>query len=260
MIKKVKVLNKNECENIFKIILELKGFWKLRNEDDNPFELPRLTLGAVSYIDALSSYQNYQAEASLQNPVLEKHLNDLYTKILNELKKATEIECEYSKTNALPGFHIFGSDIYFEEEAGKFHHDRQNELIDWGDIEYNIERNLSFTLSIKLPNRGAGLILLRDQVQVDDSLKENEEDSQILQEVIENSFQMNTILQTRNDTHINLNELEFIKYEEGYMFIHSGRFTHAMAPAIEMTPADMRITLQGHGILDQKSNKYLIYW
>jgi hypothetical protein len=44
------------------------------------------------------------------------------------------------------------------------------------------------------------------------------------------------------------------------MFIHSGKFTHAMAPAIEMSPEDMRITLQGHGILDEKSNKYLIYW
>jgi len=71
---------------------------------------------------------------------------------------------------------------------------------------------------------------------------------------------MNDIFQTRDDTHINLNELKFIKYEEGYMFIHSGKFTHAMAPAIEMSPEDMRITLQGHGILDEKSNKYLIYW
>jgi hypothetical protein len=260
MIKKVKVLNKDECENIFKIILELKSFWKLRNEDDHPFELPRFTLGAVSYIDAISSYHNYQEEAALQNPLLERHLSDLYIKVLHELEKATGIECEYSKTNALPGFHIFGSDIYFEEEAGKFHHDRQNELIDWGEICYDPIKNLSFTLSIKLPSRGAGLILLGDQVEVENSFKENKADSQILKEVIENSFQMNTIFQTRDDTHINLNELEFIKYEEGYMFIHSGKFTHAMAPAIEMSPEDMRITLQGHGILDEKSNKYLIYW
>jgi len=90
MIKKVKVLNKDECENIFRIILELKGSWKLRNEDDHPFELPRFTLGAVSYIDAISSYQNYQEEAALQNPLLEKHLSNLYVKVLNELKKSTE--------------------------------------------------------------------------------------------------------------------------------------------------------------------------
>ena len=260
MIKKIQVLNKNESADIYERIIRLKPYWKHRDEDEHPFDLPRYTLGAVAYIDAIVSYENYLKVAAEENLMLKENLADFYEIVRLVLEEALEISCTYAEPNALPGFHIFGSDIYFEEEPGKFHHDRQDELIKWGDIIYEPLENISFTLSLKLPARGAGLILLGDQVLVDDSLKESDEDSQILQDVIETSFQMNEVFYTRNDTHIDLSKLEFIKYEEGFMFIHSGRFTHAMAPAIQMKSDEMRITLQGHGILSKKDNKYLLYW
>ncbi len=260
MIKKIQVFNKNEVADLSERIVNLKEYWKHRDEDEHPFDLPRFTLGAVAYIDAIVSYENYLKVATEENFILKGKLPDLYEKLKQALEDALELSCVYAEPNALPGFHIFGSDIYFEEEPGKFHHDRQDELIQWGDIVYEPFKNISFTLAIKLPNRGAGLILLGDQVPVDNALKENKEDSQILQDVIETSFQMNEVFYTRNDTHIDLSKLEFIKYEEGFMFIHSGRFTHAMAPAIQMRSNDMRITLQGHGIFSEKDNKYLLYW
>ena len=77
---------------------------------------------------------------------------------------------------------------------------------------------------------------------------------------METSFAMAKSLGTRCDTAIDLNDLAYIKYEEGYMFLHSGKFTHAMAPAILIQDNDMRVTLQGHGILDKDKDEYLIYW
>lgn len=260
MLKKVKVLEKAEVLNIYEILNSLKGYWELRNEDEHPFELPRFTLGSASYIDAKSSYEKYRKKAEEFNPLLEKNLAALYEKVLSSLETALEKKCEYSCENALPGFHIFGSDIYFEEESGNFHHDRQDELIDWGDIQHNSANNLSFTLSIKLPKRGAGLILFSDQVKVDNAFKESEENVSLLKEVLLSSYSFQEAIETPCDLSDLVNDLEFIKYEEGYMFIHSGKFTHAMAPAIEMTKDDMRITLQGHGILDEAADKYLLYW
>ena len=174
--------------------------------------------------------------------------------------KATGKECQYAPGIALPGFHIFGSDIYFEEECGKFHHDRQDELIDWKEVQHAPSKNLSFTLSIKSPKRGAGLILVKSQIESNPDWEENEEDKAMLLETLETSFAMAKSIGTRCDTSVDLNDLAFIKYEEGYMFLHSGKFTHAMAPAILIQDEDMRITLQGHGILDEEKDEYLIYW
>lgn len=260
MLKKVKVLEKEEVLNIYERLNDLKDYWELRNEDEHPFELPRFTLGSASYIDAKYSYEKYIKKAEEFNPLLEKNLAALYEKVLSSLETALEKECEYSSGNALPGFHIFGSDIYFEEESGNFHHDRQDELIDWGEVQHNPANNLSFTLSIKLPKRGAGLILFRDQVSVDKVFQETEENITVLKEILVNSYSFKEAVETPCDLNELVNELEFIKYEEGYMFIHSGKFTHAMAPAIEMAKDDMRITLQGHGILDEATGKYLLYW
>lgn len=260
MLKKIQVLNKEESLHIFKKVLDLKDKWVSRQESEGGFDLPRFTLGAVSYIDALESYDFYLKKAGEENKILYEELKDLYDKTLQELIKATAKNCRYAAGIALPGFHIFGSDIFFEEECGKFHHDRQDELIDWKGIKHDPFKNLSFTLSIKQPKRGAGLILVKSQINSNSTWEENEKDKAILLETLETSFAMAKSLGTRCDTSVDLNDLAFIKYEEGYMFLHSGKFTHAMAPAILIQDDDMRITLQGHGILDEDRDEYLIYW
>ncbi len=260
MLKKIQVLNQEETHRVFEKILKLKDKWVSRQESEEGFDLPRFTLGAVSYIDALESYEKYLGKSERENKLLYAELKDLYDKVINELSIATATTCKYAPGIALPGFHIFGSDIFFEEECGKFHHDRQDELINWKGIKHDPSKNLSFTLAIKLPNRGAGLILVKSQIESNPAWEESKENQAILLETLETSFAMAKSLGTRCDTSVDLNDLAFIKYEEGYMFLHSGKFTHAMAPAILIEEDDMRITLQGHGILDENKNEYLIYW
>ena len=260
MFEKIEILNTEESEEIFHKIINLKDKWVSRKEGEQNFDLPRFTFGAACYIDAKESYDFYLKKAKLENEILLNELGDLYQKVLESLKLHTKKNCKYDEGLALPGFHIFGSDIFFEEECGKFHHDRQDELIDWQGIKYDPQQNLSFTLAIKLPRRGAGLIFVRDQIESNPEWEESEEDQAVSLDTLETSFALAKSLGTRCDTDIDLNRLAFIKYQEGSMFLHSGKFTHAMAPAINIEPDDMRITLQGHGILDEESDEYLIYW
>jgi hypothetical protein len=50
-----------------------------------------------------------------------------------------------------------------------------------------------------------------------------------------------------------------IEYKVGYIVMHNGMDYHMIAPC-EMSNTKNRITLQGHGVYEKKSNTWWIYW
>jgi hypothetical protein len=48
-------------------------------------------------------------------------------------------------------------------------------------------------------------------------------------------------------------------YKIGHLYVHSGRFLHAIAGLGKAVPGEYRITLQGHGALLHETNRIVVY-
>lgn len=214
----------------------LTDHWEQRNA-----QLPFFTLGAASYLDSskVSSKRYYEKVARL-NPILLSQFGWLYDLVIDGLKQATGKNCKFADNQALPGFHIFLAHKQFLKPVASMHIDLQHKTLQWlEDQHVDLETNtLSFTLSLDLPESGAGLNIW----------PENFEDLMAM------PFWSNLLGSTEVES-----ECTFVEYHVGQMAIHSGELLHQIAPIKEFNAEDRRITLQGHAVLS-RGDTYLLYW
>lgn len=258
MIKFIECLNQKELLKCFNLVDGLKDDYQ-----DLPEGFNFKTLGAASYLHygnedagAEQDGSKYHSIKDKVNPILIKNFKWLYDIIIDKLSKELNNPCEISDQYnlAFPGFHIFYPYEGCEEVCHPAHLDYQ-----WAyHLEYLKEKFelvddskfLTFTLSIKLPHNGAGLYywnLPDDNKQY--SFAESED---IVQETLNSA---NDLFSKSNGS-ISKEEYEtvtnpsILNYKEGFMTMFTQPVLHQIMPFFKgWKEDDIRITLQGHGIM-----------
>lgn len=222
-----------EARDVRDRVHALRQHWRRRRE-----EAPFYTLGVASYIDAAGAgFAAYREAAAESNRLLAEHFSDLYARLEEALAGHLGAPVGYHPAFARPGFHVFLSHPLFGSPSASLHFDRQYEHLDWsalGGVDF--DRQLSYTLSVALPRRGAGLLVwnvndLDTRHLGDDEKKE---------------------LMRQNRTPA------LHPYRVGGLAVHSGHQLHQIAPMKQMAADDERITLQGHAL--PAGGRWILYW
>lgn len=245
------LLTESECAQLKLTVEELQEHWIQRHPT-----VPFYTLGASNYFDiAYNPELPYYRMAQQYNPILRQHFAWLYDRLSVCLSQHLQAPTAYRESLALPGFHIFLSHPAFANPqalthqewfkvryqpdvvSSPIHCDTPHFVVDWGTSREGLDFNhpISFTLAIALPTGGAGMYVwdLR------------------LQETIGLSQEALT-------TRLNSREKQLCSYQEGSLSLHSGMYYHQVAPMPAMLPGDVRITLQGHGLMSH--GVWQLYW
>jgi hypothetical protein len=230
----VELLSAEESRDVRDRVHALGDHWRRRRE-----EAPFFTLGVASYIDAAANgFAAYSEAAQASNGLLVEHFADLYERVEAAVAAHLGAPVAYHPGFARPGFHVFLSHELFGNPSASLHFDRQYEHLDWSAVgEVEFDQQLSYTLSVALPARGAGLLVWNvndlDLRPLDDEAKK-----EVMRE--------NRVPEVH-------------PYRVGGLALHSGHQLHQIAPMKQMGPEDERITLQGHA-LPAGDGRWILYW
>lgn len=214
LVQEIQVLTAAECERVRESVHALNFLW-----DD---ELYRLGAG-ISYCKPSAFYY---AVSKRTNPILQQHFGWMYEKLLEALKSAYGCAVHFREDLAVPGFNIYCGPTDFSTIRYNIHVDLQFTELNWEpEGSANFNSTMSFTLPIATPSRGSGLNIWNltqndiDEAELDDSEKLAPD------QAIHQAYQL------------------------GIATIHDGKHYHQMAVASPWNSADERITLQGHGLM-----------
>jgi hypothetical protein len=120
-------------------------------------------LGTASYIEGLKGFSYYKEEYLKTNKILESHYEELLNIVLNYFQK----RCPNSTVKyrfALPGFHIFNCGKIFSLPFCSIHNDLQYLNLKFDEkTDLDLDKTLSFTLTLELPKTGGGLYIFGDE-------------------------------------------------------------------------------------------------
>ncbi len=222
LVANLAILTTSECADVRQVVHKLKSLW----------DEERYRLGAgISYYRPAALYY---ATSKLMNPILKEHLSWMYEKLTSALANFYNVDVCFRDDLALPGFNIYCGPTDFSKLNYNIHIDLQFMELNWqpkGSTDFGT--TMSFTLPIATPTGGAGLNIWHA------TQSDIEEQDLASSELLDAS------------------KAEFKRYEIGIATIHDGRHYHQMMVAENWLPADERITLQGHGLI--QNGKLVIY-
>ena len=258
MIKLIKVLELKDINKCLSLVSSLKGYYTPLPDGFN-FE----TLGAASYLhygnehnSNIETGEQYHKIKNDTNPILMNNFKWLYDILIEKLSVTLDAKCEISSKAdlAFPGFHIFYPYENCEKVCHPAHLDYQwaYHLDSLKEKFENVDESkfLTFTLSIKLPHNGAGLYYW--DLPNYDKQYFFEEAEEIIKDVLEKAN--NLFLNSDGSVSKEIYEKEtnplILDYKEGYMSIFTQPILHQIMPFnYGWKNDDVRITLQGHGIM-----------
>lgn len=238
----IRIISSAQAADVADKVNSLKHLWVRRSE------LKLHTLGAAAYLDAptaetrqqfeIEDYdsERYQAGVKRFNPLLWSNFEWLYHCLRDTLEDFLGGDCIFLAEKALPGFHVFEHHEYLSNWRNQIpHFDRQYECLHWPfQMSTFSTEHISFTLPVKLPRTGGGLLLWETELR--DMLCN---DKQIAKRIAKQASR------------------EEISYEVGKLFIHSGHRLHQISPW-KSNPGDQRITMQGHALFHE--GEWIVYW
>lgn len=210
----------SECTEITNRVLRLRENWVKRDSF--------YTLGAASYLDVPGNYDQYKNKT---NPILQKEFGFVYEKLKiffqSKLGKPVKFDL------AWPGFHVFEYkdipvDVRSLEYLAGIHVDTPHKDHNWGDIQINEDTAISFTIPVKIPQAGAGL-----------NYYDIESDCDYINFYASPKEFQKQLLEAKKR----------IDYKVGNLYCHEFGFLHQISNDFPLTSGDMRITIQGHGVL-----------
>lgn len=231
MFRRLLLLGDAACDSVIAEVLRLRDRWIRRGTAEF------YTLGAASYLDDDAGYVARAAEC---NPILMARFAPLYAHLRERLARLLEAPVVMADGKAVPGFHVWGVPGIPTEPFASLHFDLQYQKLAWPDAPTAAMRPLSFTLPLRLPRRGAGLSVwdtTYEQVQ---------------------AFYARSQFTGSLDDLLPLFTERVEPYVRGELIVHSGHVLHRIAAVPEVEPDDLRITLQGHGVLF--GGAWHIYW
>jgi hypothetical protein len=159
------IFTEEECKDMVNDIWLLKDRWT--HWGSSAAFLPFFTLGAASYLEN----RWYHESAAYINPLMETQFGWIYPRLLAGLEKGVGAKVRYhsdalSSAPALPGFHIFLSNLVWQLPVARVHYDGQYASIKTFPKDADFHNPLSFTVSIQLPTAGqAGLLVYADKFE-----------------------------------------------------------------------------------------------
>lgn len=183
------------------------------------------TFGASIYIDDKKDYTEYK---NTVNNILYEEFNDLYSKLSDYFGAELNSEIAY------PGFHIFNESS--NEANASIHFDTP--YLRLPNYKLSFSNPQSFTILLKKPKSGAGLNVWN---KINLNKMDLDEQKQYIQD------------KTIKD----LGDVDYVEYELGKMYVHSGSVLHQIAND-GIGKDEERITMQGHIIQD--GNKRYMYF
>jgi len=234
------LLDGAQCDSAVASLDDLRERWVQRHES-----APFYTVGASNYFDLAGRGRAapYDALARATNPLLHERLGWLYRRVAHDVGDALGTRCEFPPHLALPGFHVFLADERFaapravmhadwfverwdrEQVVTPIHWDTPHRVVDWKGMDVDLDRQVSFTLSLEQPAGGAGMYVWDVHGEDTAHLPARE---------------VRAMLDARAPV--------LHPYRRGWLTLHSGSFYHQAAPMPSMRPGERRITLQGHGV------------
>jgi len=209
-----RVLSANSCEALTaSLIVQLHNGSKLMIDRNDIFT----TAGASAYIDLAEGSKELYIERALEtNPGMVVHYAGLIGLVTRRLFLMVahlhgKTPNPYAPQHMVLG--ICGFHIFDSRSnghAGSIHVDKVHELINW---PHKVIEYGTYTLPISIPNCGAGLNIWAEGADPETT------------------------------------KFEFIKYELGCLYIHTGDMYHQIANCGDIGEGEYRITMQGHYVL-----------
>lgn len=225
----VDVLGVAECDEVACAVLELRDLWTARSPSGS-----FATLGVNAYMDLASQADpeaSYFGPARRANAVLEDRFAHVHTTLARILQNELGLVVRYAEDLALPGFHIWVGDAIPQRPEASVHFDLQYlRLLDRPRYA-GATGTVSFTLPVRLPVAGSSLRVWPCCRYPDEARQ----------------------WATARET-----EPEVVPYRVGRALVHSGHLLHQIGVTPSVRPDDMRIMLQGHGLV--VDDDLVLYW
>jgi hypothetical protein len=223
------LLGPAECRRVADMVLELRECWTARSPKAAFF-----TLGANAYMDlapAADPRASYHRPAARSNALLSRRFSDIYQLLAANLGQVTGVPARYTDGLARPGFHIWTEAGIPRTASSSIHFDLQYQRLLVDPIYATATGTLSFTLPIRLPAAGSCLLVWPGFTYPDDVPR------------LGNARSTPPLV---------------IDYHLGRALVHSGHVLHQIGPTATVRPDDMRIMLQGHGLVID--GELVLYW
>ena len=164
----------------------------------------------------------YAERARSTNRMLYRAYPGLYERVAGLFEDRYRVPVAFVDELAIPGFHLMWYDLPGRHEGGGWHLDQ----LAW-QVPYFAERAaevrgiLNFTLPLVVPSGGTGMDLVDDESGRD-----------------------------RAEVHV--------PYRSGVMLFNECEVLHRIGPSTTRRPGELRLTLQGHGVLFR--GRLLLFW
>jgi hypothetical protein len=217
-----------ECTVIASEVSRLRSNWTRRSKGGF------YSLGAASYLDAVTDRQKYLSAAQATNKLLLESFGALYERVMAFLRELMDEEVSLDLERAVPGFHVFlqgGGDRNADNPARRAHFDLQWH---YAYPHSKPDGTLSFTMAIAVPSGGASMAWW--PLRYDAS----------------NPFGRETWSRALEQAP------QVVPYAPGRLVLHDGMVLHAVGTHQTGLPEGLRITLQGHGV--KLGGRWRLYW
>lgn len=224
----LEVLDGATCARIAERVLDARGEWRARGPHHTFF-----TLGVNAYMDLAPSSDapsTYDVPAANANKLLHERFADVYDALAAALRGGLGMRARYADDLALPGFHVWVSTGIPQRPVASVHFDLQYLRILERPAYAGATGTVSFTLPIRLPAAGSSLRVWPDARYPEWSLRATDA----------------------------LPEPVVLAYSVGRAVVHTGHVLHQIGVTPTVTEDDVRITLQGHGLVID--GELVCYW
>lgn len=224
----LEVLPTTSCAAIADRVLALRGSWRPRASKDTFF-----TLGVNSYMDLATSddpSSTYDVPASGTNTELYSQFPDVYSALTGALAPALGMQVRFAEDLALPGFHVWVGTGIPQRPVASVHFDLQYRRIVERPAYSGATGTVSFTLPLRLPAAGSSLRVWPEARYPEWGWRPAAE----------------------------LPDPVVVPYTIGVAIVHTGHVLHQIGATPIVADDDVRITLQGHGLVID--GELICYW
>jgi len=224
----IDVLSPAECDEVAAAVLSERDRWTSRSPTGM-----FATLGVNAYMDlapAADADAAYFGPARGSNLVLRQRFDGLHGKLAEAMETELGLPARYADDLALPGFHIWAGAGIPTQPVTSIHFDLQYQRLLARPGYARATGTVSFTLPVRLPASGSSLRVWPCRYPQD-------------------ADRVPVIRQT---------EPEIVPYHPGRAIVHSGHVLHQIGVTPSVRPGDIRITLQGHGLV--VDDELVLYW
>jgi hypothetical protein len=230
------LIDEGEAAAIYARLLTLEGNWHRVRKGF-------FTLGSPTWLGR-------PVPPLAHNELLRTHFGPLLETLRAHLSTLLGAPVEFLRELSLPGFHVFRS-IDGEDPTGKpasIHSDwatllagLSRALVGTGPLQ--VADTVSFTLAIKLPASGSGLMFWPD----------------LTGDAVGALATGHGVVGEAAMAHlVGRHDASFTAYRVGSMVRHNGQVVHWIPPLESVRKGDERVTLQGHGIF--RKGRWNVFW